>query len=94
MFNLDENYKFTIDEKKLNNLLDNLISNDPSLVVGKLPVNEPVYKTLVPITNNKPDTSILALTVRPVKESFLSAFRVSFKVAVSTFFIHLAKIFI
>ena len=46
MLKLDENnlkdYKFTIDETQLNQILDNAISNDSSLIVGKLPIEEPV----------------------------------------------------
>ena len=99
MLNLDNNnlqdYKITIDENKLNKILDNAISNDSSLIVGKLPMEEPVIPiNNSPIISNQDDTSVLALTVRPVKKSLLNGLRVSFKVAVSTFFIQLARIFI
>ncbi len=99
MLNLDKNnledYKITIDENKLNKILDNAISNDSSLIVGKLPIEEPIIPiNNSPIISNQDDTSVLALTVRPVKKSLLNGLRVSFKVAVSTFFIQLARIFI
>ena len=99
MLNLDKNnledYKITIDENKLNKILDNAISNDSSLIVGKLPIEEPVSPiNNSPIISNQDDTSVLSLTVRPVKKSLLNGLRVSFKVAVSTFFIQLARIFI
>ena len=99
MLNLDKNnledYKITIDENKLNKILDNAISNDSSLIVGKLPIEEPIMPiNNSPIISNQDDTSVLALTVRPVKKSLLNGLRVSFKVAVSTFFIQLARIFI
>ena len=94
--NNSQNYKFTIDETKLNNILDTAIANDSSLIVGKLPVEEPLYNTLSmdePKKKDEKESSILALTVRP-KESFLKGLRISIKVAVSTFFIQLARIFI
>ena len=99
MLNLDKNnledYKITIEENKLNKILDNAISNDSSLIVGKLPIEEPIMPiNNSPIISNQDDTSVLALTVRPVKKSLLNGLRVSFKVAVSTFFIQLARIFI
>lgn len=99
MLNLDKNnledYKITIDENKLNKILDNAISNDSSLIVGKLPIEEPIIPiNNSPIISNQDDTSVLSLTVRPVKKSLLNGLRVSFKVAVSTFFIQLARIFI
>lgn len=99
MLNLDKNnledYKITIEENKLNKILDNAISNDSSLIVGKLPIEEPIMPiNNSPIISNQDDTSVLALTVRPVKKSLLNGLRISFKVAVSTFFIQLARIFI
>lgn len=94
MLNLDENnfknYEFTIDENKLNSILDKAIANDNSLIVGKLPIETPIYST----SSDQNKTSVLALTVRPTKESFLKGVRMSIKVAVSTFFIQLARIFI
>ena len=99
MLNLDknniENLKNTIDEDKLNKILDAAISNDSSLIVGKLPIEEPVIPiNTFPVISNQNETSVLALTVRPVKNSLLNGLRLSFKVAVSTFFIQLARIFI
>ena len=101
MLNLDENnlqnHEFTIDENKLNNILDTAIANDSSLIVGKLPIKTPIYSTSFSANSTSSDqnkTSVLALTVRPTKESFLKGVRMSIKVAVSTFFIQLARIFI
>ena len=99
MLNLDKNnlqdYKITIDEDKLNKILDAAILNDSSLIVGKLPIEEPIISiTESPIVSNQDKTNVLALTVRPSKESLLNGLRLSFKVAVSTFFIQLARIFI
>lgn len=99
MLNLDkyniENFKNTIDEDKLNNILDTAISNDASLIVGKLPIEEPVVPIIeAPVVSNQDETNVLALTVRPAKESLLSGLRISLKVMVSTFFIQLARIFI
>ena len=100
MLNLDENnlqnHEFTIDENKLNNILDTAIANDSSLIVGKLPIETPIYSTSFSANSTSSDqnkTSVLALTVRPTKESFLKGVRMSIKVAVSTFFIQLARIF-
>ena len=101
MLNLDENnlqnHEFTIDENKLNNILDTAIANDSSLIVGKLPIETPIYSTSFSANSTSSvqnKTSVLALTVRPTKESFLKGVRMSIKVAVSTFFIQLARIFI
>ena len=99
MLNLDkyniENFKNAIDEDKLNNILDTAISNDASLIVGKLPIEEPVVPIIeAPVVSNQDETNVLALTVRPAKESLLSGLRISLKVMVSTFFIQLARIFI
>lgn len=99
MLNLDKNnlqdYKITIDEDKLNKILDTAISNDSSLIVGKLPIEEPIIPLVeTPAINNQDGTNVLALTVRPAKESLLNGLRISLKVAVSTFFIQLARIFI
>ena len=101
MLKLDENnlqnHEFTIDENKLNNILDTAIANDSSLIVGKLPIETPIYSTSFSANSTSSDqnkTSVLALTVRPTKESFLKGVRMSIKVAVSTFFIQLARIFI
>ena len=99
MLNLDKNniedLKNTIDEDKLNKILDTAISNDASLIVGKLPIEEPVLPiNEAPVVSNQDETNVLALTVRPAKESLLNGLRISLKVAVSTFFIQLARIFI
>ena len=101
MLNLDENnlqnHEFTIDENKLNNILDTAIANDSSLIVGKLPIETPIYSTTFstsPTSSDQSETNVLALTVRPTRESFLKGVRMSIKVAVSTFFIQLARIFI
>lgn len=99
MLNLDKNniedLKNTIDEDKLNKILDTAISKDSSLIVGKLPVEEPIIAINNTVINNHDDEpSVLALTVRPVKNSLLNGLRISFKVAVSTFFIQLARIFL
>ena len=99
MLNLDKNniedLKNTIDEDKLNKILDTAISSDSSLIVGKLPIDEPVIPiNETPVVSNHDKTNVLALTVRPSKESLLNGLRLSFKVAVSTFFIQLARIFI
>ena len=90
-----ENLVNTIDKDKLNKILDIAISNDSSLIVGKLPIEEPIIPINNTIINNHDDEpSVLALTVRPVKNSLLNGLRISFKVAVSTFFIQLARIFL
>ena len=90
-----ENLGNTIDKDKLNKILDIAISNDSSLIVGKLPIEEPIIPINNTIINNHDDEpSVLALTVRPVKNSLLNGLRISFKVAVSTFFIQLARIFL
>ena len=99
MHNLDknniENFKNTIDEDKLNKILDLAISNDSSLIVGKLPTEEPIITIAESsVVSTQDETNVLALTVRPKKESLLNGIRISFKVAVSTFFIQLARIFI
>ena len=101
MLNLDENnlqnHEFTIDENKLNNILDTAIANDSFLIVGKLPIETPIYSTSFSANSTSSDqseTNVLALTVRPTRESFLKGVRMSIKVAVSTFFIQLARIFI
>lgn len=99
MLNLDKNniedLKNTIDEDKLNKILDTAISKDSSLIVGKLPIEEPIIAINNTVINNHDDEpSVLALTVRPVKNSLLNGLRISFKVAVSTFFIQLARIFL
>lgn len=107
MLKLDENnlqnYKFTVDEDKLNNILDMAISNDSSLIVGKLPIEVPLYQAPVnaePITNNSDGTNVLALTVRGdynlsiAKNAFFKTIRMSLKVAFSTFFLNVARIFL
>lgn len=97
MLNLDENNLIAIDENKLNSILDKAIANDNSLIVGKLPIETPIYSTTFstsPTSSDPSETNVLALTVRPTKESFLKGVRMSIKVAVSTFFIQLARIFI
>ena len=107
MLKLDENnlkdYKFTIDETKLNQILDNAISNDSSLIVGKLPIEEPVYYapvTSTPQLAESDGTNVLALTVRGdynlsiAKNAFLKTIRMSLKVAFSTFFLNIARIFL
>lgn len=104
MQNIDKNnYKFTIDETKLNQILDNAISNDSSLIVGKLPIEEPVYYTPVTSTSQLAEsdvTNVLALTVRGdynlsiAKNAFFKTIRMSLKVAFSTFFLNIARIFL
>ena len=105
MLNLDKNnfqdYKITIDEDKLNKILDLAISNDSSLIVGKLPIEEPQIKinetTVVPAQD---ETNVLALTVRGnykfsiAKNAFFKTLRMSLKVAFSTFFLNIARIFL
>ena len=81
MLKLDENnlqnYKFTVDEDKLNNILDMAISNDSSLIVGKLPIEEPIAPVVVtPQASSQDGTNVLALTVRGdvFKSSFFYIF--------------------
>lgn len=107
MLKLDENnlqnYEFTIDESKLNNILDTAIANDSSLIVGKLPMDVPLYQTPVndaQVQNSQDGTNVLALTVRGdynmsiAKNAFFKTIRMSLKVAFSTFFLNIARIFL
>ena len=105
MLKLDENnlqnYKFTVDEDKLNNILDMAISNDSSLIVGKLPIEEPIAPVVVtPQASSQDGTNVLALTVRGdynlsiAKNAFFKTIRMSLKVAFSTFFLNVARIFL
>ena len=107
MLNLDENnlpnYEFTIDENKLNNILDTAIANDSSLIVGKLPVEKPLYFSPINANlaeNSQDSTSVLALTVRGdynlsnSKNTFSKAIRMSLKVAFSTFLLNVARLFL
>ncbi len=107
MLNLDKynlkDYKVTIDENKLNQILDTAISKDFSLVVGKLPVEEPKHFVSEPISvksNDYNNSNVLALTVRGdynvsiVKNAFFKTLRMSVKVAFSTFFLNLIRIFL
>jgi len=103
MLNLDKNnlqdYKITIDEDKLNKILDLAISNDSSLIVGKLPAEEPQINE-TPVVSAKDETNVLALTVRGdyklsiAKNAFFKTLRMSLKVAFSTFFLNIARIFL
>lgn len=105
MLNLDknniENFKNTIDEDKLNKILDAAISSDSSLIVGKLPIEEPqVQINETPVVPAKDETNVLALTVRGdyklsiAKNAFFKTLRMSLKVAFSTFFLNIARIFL
>ena len=105
MLNLDKNnlqdYKITIDEDKLNKILDAAILNDSSLIVGKLPIEEPVIPiNETPVVSSKDETNVLALTVRGdyklsiAKNAFFKTLRMSLKVAFSTFFLNVARIFL
>ncbi len=105
MLNLDKNniedFKNTIDEDKLNKILDLAIANDSSLIVGKLPIEEPqVQINETPVVPTKDETNVLALTVRGdyklsiAKNAFFKTLRMSLKVAFSTFFLNLARIFL
>lgn len=105
MLKLDENnlqnYKFTVDGDKLNNILDMAISNDSSLIVGKLPIEEPIAPVVVtPQASSQDGTNVLALTVRGdynlsiAKNAFFKTIRMSLKVAFSTFFLNVARIFL
>ena len=105
MLNLDKNnledFKNTIDENKLNKILDQAILNDSSLIVGKLPIEEPLIKiNETPVVPAKDETNVLALTVRGdyklsiAKNAFFKTLRMSLKVAFSTFFLNLARIFL
>lgn len=105
MLKLDKNnlqdYKFTVDENKLNNILDMAISNDSSLIVSKLPSEETIAPNILTTqTNSQPGTNVLALTVREnynlsiAKNAFFKTIRMSLKVAFSTFFLNIARIFL
>lgn len=97
-----KNYKVTIDEDKLNKILDTAIANDNSLIVGKLPIEKTYYSEY---ENNqsqatKDNTNVLALTVRGdyklsiAKNALFKTIRMSLKVAFSTFFLNIARIFL
>ena len=105
MLNLDKNniedFKNTIDEDKLNKILDLAISNDSSLIVGKLPIEEPIIPiNETPVVSSQDGTNVLALTVRGdyklsiAKNAFFKTLRMSLKVAFSTFFLNVARIFL
>ena len=105
MLDLDKNnlqdYKITIDEDKLNKILDTAILNDSSLIVGKLPIEEPQIKiNETPVAPAKDETNVLALTVRGdyklsiAKNAFFKTLRMSLKVAFSTFFLNISRIFL
>ena len=105
MLDLDKNnlqdYKNTIDEDKLNKILDQAILKDSSLIVGKLPIEEPILKiNETPVIPAKDETNVLALTVRGdyklsiAKNAFFKTLRMSLKVVFSTFFLNIARIFL
>lgn len=97
-----QNSPILIDKDKIINILDNAIENNPSLIVGKTSdIND--EPELVPVIDNSEDTvetNCLALTVKKdyslsiAKNAFFKGIRMSFKVAISTFFLNVAKIFL
>lgn len=94
-----------IDTEKLFQILDKSIESDPSIVVRKIDTVEPEITDFVTannIDNNSEltETNCLALTVKQdynlsiFKNAFFKSIRMSFKVAISTLFLNIAKIFL
>ena len=98
-----QNIPILINKDEISNLLDLAITNDPSLGVGKITPTVEDDTNNLDIINSEDDTvetNCLALTVKQdyslsiAKNAFFKGIRMSFKVAVSTFFLNVAKIFL
>lgn len=94
-----------IDKDEVNHIIDLAIENDPSLIVGKIIPNDYEIETistnqLINEQKNASKEECSALTIlknndlSTTKHTFLRGLRISFKVAISTLFLNIAKLFI
>lgn len=96
----------SIDFNALNSILENTIASNPSVVVNKevgnkeTLIDKNILQTLEEDINKEPENNCLALTLKKdyslsiAKNAFIKGIRMSFKVAVSTLFLNIARIFL
>lgn len=97
-----QNSSIKVDKEEINKIIDLAIERDPSLIIKKINyLEEPeVVPEVIVNSNDNIGTNCLALTVKKdynldiAKNAFLKGLRMSFKVAVSTFFLNIARIFL
>ncbi len=92
----ENNNGLNIDLKYLESILDLAIANDPSLVVGKLPVEKNfnyINQSSAQSQSSDNNVNVLALAIRPEKHPLLKSIGMTFKVAFSTLAASFAKLF-
>ena len=97
-----QNSSIKVDKEEINKIIDLAIERDPSLIIKKINyLEEPeVVPEVIVNSNDNIGTNCLALAVKKdynldiAKNAFLKGLRMSFKVAVSTFFLNIARIFL